>query len=120
MDAQAVLDELRRIGVETARAEVKAAAGGCPTSVRETLSAFANTNGGTVLLGCDDTSLQPVDIDAPRIRDALAGMAANDMTPPVRGEISIEQIDGDHPVVVMEVPELAPEEKPCYITTRGK
>ncbi len=120
MDAQAVVDELRRIGVETARTEVKAATGGCPTSVRDTLSAFANTSGGTILLGVDDATFQPVAVDASRIRDALAGMAANDMTPPVRGEISIEQIDGDHPVVVMEVPEIAPEEKPCYITTRGK
>ena len=120
MNAQDLVDELRRSGLETAHLEVKSASGGCPTSVRETLSAFANTNGGTIILGLDDTTFRSTGIDAPAIRDALAGMAANDMTPPVRGEITIERIDAGAKVVVMEVPTSDPDEKPCYVTTRGK
>ena len=104
-----VLAQLRSTGSETALIEVKSAAGGCPRSVRETLSAFANARGGVVVLGLDDSTFEPTGADAPALRDALAGMAADDMTPPVRGVISIENAEGGHQVVVMEVPEFAPD-----------
>ena len=115
-----VLAQLRSTGSETALIEVKSAAGGCPRSVRETLSAFANARGAVVVLGLDDSTFEPTGADAPALRDALAGMAADDMTPPVRGVISIENAEGGHQVVVMEVPEFAPDQKPCYITAAGR
>lgn len=50
-DTQSLVDDLRVRGAETTLVEVKAAAGGCPKSPRDTLSAFSNLRGGTILLG---------------------------------------------------------------------
>lgn len=119
MEIQDLLEHLRSRGAETTRVEVKAASSGCPKSLRETISAFANLSGGTILLGLSDGDFQPVPLDAPQIRDALAGMAADDMAPPIRGEIEIELVDGDHRIVRMDVAELDPTEKPCFVTAKG-
>lgn len=48
-----MVERLRRLGLEPTEIEVKAAAGGLPKTVGETLSAFANGDGGTLLLGLD-------------------------------------------------------------------
>jgi len=120
MDAQELVDGLRRRGAETTLVEVKAGAGGLPKSLPETISAFANGVGGTILVGLDDRTFGPVDIDAESIRDGLAGMAADAMHPPVRGGVEIEVIDEGHRVVRLDVPEAAPGDKPCYVKTRGR
>lgn len=118
VNTQELVDDLRRRGVETTRVELKSAVGGTPKSLAETLSAFANTTGGTVLLGLDD-DIRPVDIDATSVRDGLAGIAADTLEPPVRGEIEIEVIDDGHRVVRFDVAEASLDDKPCYVKTKG-
>lgn len=117
---QSTSDILARVSVEGAEptwVELKSAAGGCPASVRETMSAFANGAGGVLILGADDSG-KVVDIDAKRVREALAQRAADDMEPAIRGDIEIQLVDG-RPVVRFDVPALPPEQKPCYVKARG-
>lgn len=117
--AQIVAD-VRRRGAEFTQVEIKAAAGGAPKSLRETLSAFSNGAGGVVILGLsEDENFRPVEsFDADAVRDAAAGMAADSMTPAVRCEIAIEAFE-EARIVRIDVPELNPAEKPCYVTARG-
>ncbi|WP_322779040.1 ATP-binding protein, partial [Frankia sp. Cas4] len=49
-----IIDDLNRLGRDSYRIEVKRARGGMPTSLHETLSAFSNADGGTILLGIDE------------------------------------------------------------------
>lgn len=120
MDTQGLVDDLRQRRAELTDVEVKAATGGCPSSLRETLSAFANRGGGTILLGLANRTFEAVPINADALRDAVAGMAANDLTPPLTPHIEIEVIDDGKRIVRVDVPELDPVEKPCYVTNQGR
>jgi ATP-dependent DNA helicase RecG len=119
------LDELVRLvrtrGTDLRRIEVKAAERGLPRSVRDSLSSFSNGSGGTIILGLDERTEFSVvpDLDVVRLRNALDAMCADELTPPVRAEIDIEEVDG-HPIVVARVPELDPRHKPCYVTVKGE
>lgn len=112
---------LRASGTDLAEVEAKAGAGGVPKSLRETLSAFSNGHGGTILLGLDESSgFQPVPgFDVRRAQDAVAGMSADDLDPPVRADIAVRLVAGS-PVLVVSVPELDPQHKPCFVKQRGE
>jgi ATP-dependent DNA helicase RecG len=112
---------LRACGTDLTDVEVKAAAGGTPKSLRETLSAFSNGHGGTILLGLDESSgFRPAPgFDAKRVRDAVAGFCADGLEPAVRADIDIVPVDGI-PVLVVAVPELDPRHKPCFVKARGE
>lgn len=118
--AEVLIRRLRQLGVEPTDVEVKAAARGLPSSVPETISAFANGSGGTLLLGVDDAAgfAPSPDFTTGPIRDALADVCANKVEPPCRASIEIEEVDGAH-VVRLDVPEIDPVEKPCFVSARG-
>ncbi|MFD0657319.1 ATP-binding protein [Thermocatellispora tengchongensis] len=115
-----IVDNLRTIGADIADVEVKKAQGGLPRSLRETLSAFANTRGGVIILGLDETQgfaatglTDPADVAA-----GLGAMCAEDMEPPLRPLIKIHRFEGTH-ILVAEVPELDAAQKPCFSRSAG-
>jgi ATP-dependent DNA helicase RecG len=111
---------LRRIGGEPTRVEAKRALGGLPKSVRQTLSAFSNTDGGTILLGVDEQSgFSLVELADPvALRDALAQMSRDDITPPLQISAEIVEFEG-HRVVVGEVPPAPADQRPVYVSAQG-
>ena len=120
METGVLVRRMRRLGTEPSDVEAKSAAGGLPTSVAETISAFANGVGGTLLLGIDEAGgfVPSTGFSAIAVRDALADACANKIQPPCRASIEIEEFEGA-PVVRLDVPELDPVEKPCFVTSRG-
>lgn len=122
-DLQLQLDEalerLRIVGTDLRTVEVKAAAGGLPRSIAESVSAFSNTEGGLIVLGlAEDDGFTAVEIDAAKIAADLASACADQLDPPIRPEIEIGTVDG-RSVVVAWVPELPAAQKPCFVKTRG-
>lgn len=116
----AMVQRLRRLGLEPTEIEVKAAVGGLPKTVVETLSAFANGDGGTLLLGLDEDGFRLAPgFDATKIRDALAEACHQKVTPPIRTSIEVVDFEGAH-VVRLDVEEIDPVDKPCFVTDRGE
>lgn len=115
-----LLELLRRIGGEPSDVEVKSATGGFPKSVVETLVAFANTTGGTVVLGVDERAGFRVVglVDAAKQRDDLVSVASSAVTPPLRLQPEILEVEGGL-VVVAEVPPSPADQRPVFITTKG-
>jgi predicted HTH transcriptional regulator len=101
--------------------EVKKAEGGIPNSLWETYSAFANTEGGIILLGVsEENSKLKISgvMDAARkiknIWDTLndrSKVCANIL---LERHIYIQQVEGKD-IIVMEVPRADRRDKPVYI-----
>ncbi len=106
---------------ESTTLECKKAAGGLPNSIWETYSAFANTNGGTILLGVEeiDKKLFIRGVQAPQ---DLIKMVWDTLNNPQKVSVNIlsdrhiyvENTDGMD-VVVIEVPRADRHDKPVYI-----
>jgi predicted HTH transcriptional regulator len=106
---------------ENFRLETKEAAGGVPTSLWDTYSAFANTSGGVILLGIseENSALKVTGVkDAARkIQDIWNTLnnrqkvSANVLT---EKRIYEQKVDGKD-IIVMEVPRADRHDKPVYI-----
>lgn len=120
METHELLVRARRLGLEPTNVEAKAAVGKLPASVVDTISAFANGAGGTLLLGVDEAQefAPATGFDPGPIQDALADACANKVTPPCRASIDLEEWEG-RPVIRLDVTELDPIDKPCFVTARG-
>ncbi len=108
---------------ENNRIEAKKATGGLPRSIWETYSAFANTDGGVILLGVaeskKDKTLYPVDLPDPQRLVAQFLEMVN--IPRIvnrnilsKKSVTVEEVDGKE-IVVIRVPRAKPQEKPIYI-----
>ena len=107
---------------ENNRIEAKQALGGLPESIWETYSAFANAQGGIILLGVEeqpDKSLHALDLLDPQwiIDDFLTilndptQVSANILT---EDDIQIHEIDGKH-IIAITVPRADVRCRPVYV-----
>ncbi len=117
--------DFRRIGEykESDRLEAKLAMGGLPESIWETYSAFANTQGGVILLGVEERfperTLHPVDLPYP---EEMAEEFLTLLSDPKKAsvnilsqeDVTVEVVDGKH-IIVIRVPMAPLPLKPVYI-----
>jgi predicted HTH transcriptional regulator len=115
-----ILTTLRRVGGEPTGIEAKRASGGLPKSACETLSAFSNTDGGTLLLGVDqEKGFALVDVPDPvTLRDGLVRMSRDDITPSLQITTEIVEVEGRR-VVIAEIPPAPADQRPVYVTAQG-
>ena len=126
VDLHLLIAELRSGGGDATNVEVKAAAGGLPSSIDRSLSALSNLpGGGVIILGLDERmGFRPVPINLPALKQGLASTARR-CSPPAVVDFTDEVADG-HRVVVGRVRECAASAKPCrtgsgraYLRGRG-
>jgi ATP-dependent DNA helicase RecG len=109
-------------GRENLELEFKSARGGLPKSLWATVSAFANTQGGWLLLGVDEREDALV-IEGVRNAAALVQELhdqirnAQKISYPVCGgeDVSIEPLGDDRQVIVVRVPAASRRIRPVYI-----
>ncbi len=107
---------------ENNRIEAKEALGGLPESIWETYSAFANAEGGVILLGVEelpDKSLHALDILDPqwliedfwRIINDPEIVSANILR---AEDVQIHNVDGKQ-IIAITVPQAEAQHRPVYI-----
>jgi predicted HTH transcriptional regulator len=107
---------------ESDRIEYKSATGGFPNSFWETYSAFANTEGGVIVLGVkerDDGLPVPVELSKPQqaekaLWDGLNNRKKTSANILVDSNVSIDEIDGVA-IMVVNVPRAEREDRPVFI-----
>ncbi|MDR0355206.1 MAG: putative DNA binding domain-containing protein [Deltaproteobacteria bacterium] len=115
------LNELNKYK-EDNRIEAKRAAGGLPKSLWETYSAFANTQGGYILLGAEEQEDKALNIvgapDPERLVKEFWDTINNRQKVSVNiladRHVRIEEIEGKH-IVAIDIPRADRRDKPVYI-----
>ncbi|ONH60563.1 hypothetical protein CcI49_10885 [Frankia sp. CcI49] len=118
-----IVASLRRIGRDDAGLEVKrASTGKLPSETIQTLCAFANTpGGGTLILGLDEAhGFATTGCEhAAKLAGDIASLCRDALVPPLAPVISLPEFE-NLTLVVAEVPELDPADKPCYLRGKGQ
>ena len=115
---QNAIERMRVLGPDAQHYEVISAGDGLPDSLLETISAFANRDGGTLILGLDVKSMAAVPgFDAKKIHYALLRLG-RDLTPPCRLNIERYPVEGGD-IVVASIQPVPLNQRPCYITKKG-
>ena len=114
------IDRMRSAGTDFAEFELKSAKDGFPQSA-ETMSAFANTSGGTIIYGiAEKGGFHAVDgLDVKTIQNGCAQAAREQVEPPLATDIKVMAFEGC-PVVVANIPEIPTRHKPCYVKKYGQ
>lgn len=119
-ELQAIVTTLRQVGIDHRIVEAKKAQRALPQRLWETLSAFANSPGGGILiLGLDeekDFAATGVE-NAGKLQSDLASLC-DQMEPPLRPLIEVHTLE-DQQVVTAEIPEVPADHKPCYYKGAG-
>ena len=114
-------NEIIKSKAETQNIEVKAAQGGCPKRLYDTLSSFSNQDdGGILLFGIDEKQgFIPVGVYDLQDLQKKVTEQCNQMVPPVRAVFTLAEIDG-FPICSAEIPSLDLVERPCYYSGTGR
>lgn len=116
----AAVEALRVFDAEVTDIEVKAARDELPRSVREAVAAFANSQGGVIILGIDEADgFTASGVANPaRLAASLTDILNTDFEPPVRAVVNPMSFESTV-VIVAEVPPVPLEQRPCFIRAKG-
>ena len=107
---------------ESNRLEAKAAQGGLPRSIWETISAFANTNGGMIVLGAKERKEGTLEVSGLSNADKMlddfwnAAHSSDKLYPCVLADrvVRIEGVEGAQ-LIVIDVPRADRHLRPVYV-----
>lgn len=123
---ESTVARLRRQGCDDALVEVKACRSALSKDIWESVSAFGNTHGGTLILGLDEgEGFKPVEgFNLNKVRDQfISGLEDGGNTKPKI--VNMPQYDLERmgfegsQILVIEISEVEPRFKPCYVQARG-
>ncbi len=120
-ELRVLINQIIRRGCEGQSTEVKAAHGGCPEKLYDTISAFANQDsGGVFVFGLDEKrGFERVGVyDAQDLQKKVMEYCEQ-MTPVVRPVFTVYEEDGKL-FVSAEIPPLDIADRPCFKTARGR
>lgn len=120
------LARLRQQGTDDAGIEVKSSAKRLSADIWDSVSAFANTVGGLIVLGLSERDgFTPVDgFDIDVVRDQFVegmgdgGLNGAKLTNPPAYGMTRETVD-DRPVLLITIAANRPGNRPCYVTAKG-
>ncbi len=121
-----IIGRLRRQGQDDALVEAKSCGGGLSKDVWESVSAFGNTHGGTLLLGIDEkANFQQVEhFPLEKIRNQFVegmgdgGAAGKKVENPPQYDLERVDFEGGQ-ILVVELEEVEHRFKPCYVSSKG-
>jgi len=116
-----IINSLKEIDDDTSSVEIKSAKGGFPKRIWETISAFANTpGGGIIILGITQTpdEIKVTGIDNPSKYQSDLASLCSQMVPPINPLIEIHKFDEKF-IITTEIPEVSYKDKPCYYKGSG-
>ena len=116
-----LIKQIQARGCEEQTTKVKAAHGGCPEKLYDTISSFSNQNsGGTFVFGLDEKrNFEKVGVyDAQDLQKKVMEYCEQ-MTPVVRPVFTVCDEDG-MVFVSAEIPPVDITERPCFKTARGR
>lgn len=118
-DVRAMLRQMRHAQADLETVEAKRAGGGVPKNLHTSVSAFANSRGGVILLGVDEASgFTVTGVRNPAAAQAEIQDMMAQMEPPIRGGVEILQVDGQ-PIITVAVSETPRSLRPCYYKPNG-
>lgn len=123
---------MRRQRSDDALVEARAAVRDLPKSIWDTISAFANTDGGTVILGLDEREdFQPAEGFTESVANRRINALITGLNTSPQGTAKVLPVPGCHPeratvdgrpVVVLDVPSLRERpdlDLPCHVVAKG-
>ena len=121
------IERLRMQKTDDSNYEAKSCDAKLSVSVWETVSAFANTNGGTLLLGLDESNdFSPTkNFDIKKVRDQFiegigdGGVNGARLTYPPKYDLERVIVDNNYQILAIKIYKNAADKKPCYITAKG-
>lgn len=124
-DILEMLQELNEKQTETIFIEAKTAGKGKPEKYYDTISSFANTIGGVILFGVEEsknknkTTFSTVGVyDANDLQKNITNLCSTEFEPVIRPEINIIDINGKK-IVSVKINPLSQRSKPCYYKPKG-
>lgn len=114
------IEYVLKFKTETSRMETKSAKDGFPKKCYDTISAFANKNGGIIIFGIDeenDFSLNDV-YDINDLQKQITSLCSDAFEPIIRPEfLSVEY--KNKKLLVVQINEIAQNKKPCFYKPKG-